>query len=134
VHEDTVAETKISLSTEEEREWKELFVLREQVLAELEKARQSKLIGKSLDAKVTLSGKETQIAVAQRHAAAFRELLNASQLELRVAESDLRVVVAKADGSKCERCWHWETDVGKHAEHPMICGRCVEAVNQVVPA
>jgi isoleucyl-tRNA synthetase len=35
-----------------------------------------------------------------------------------------------ADGQKYERCWHWETDVGSHAEHPTLCSRCVEAVMQ----
>jgi isoleucyl-tRNA synthetase len=38
--------------------------------------------------------------------------------------------VKKADGQKCERCWHWETDVGSTPEHPTICARCVEAVKQ----
>ncbi|HZL13641.1 MAG TPA: zinc finger domain-containing protein [Verrucomicrobiae bacterium] len=37
-------------------------------------------------------------------------------------------IVEKADGQKCERCWHWETDIGQNAEHPTIFGRCVEAV------
>ena len=36
----------------------------------------------------------------------------------------------EADGEKCERCWHWEADVGSNAEHPTLCGCCVEAVNQ----
>ena len=26
---------------------------------------------------------------------------------------------------KCERCWHYRADVGSHADHPSICGRCV---------
>jgi len=38
--------------------------------------------------------------------------------------------VAHADGQKCERCWHWETDVGSNPEHPTICARCVAAVKQ----
>jgi isoleucyl-tRNA synthetase len=29
---------------------------------------------------------------------------------------------------KCDRCWHWENDVGQNAEHPTLCGRCVVAV------
>jgi isoleucyl-tRNA synthetase len=37
---------------------------------------------------------------------------------------------SKADGQKCERCWHWETDIGQNPEYPTICGRCVEAVKQ----
>jgi len=33
--------------------------------------------------------------------------------------------VSRARGTKCERCWHYEGDVGQHPEHPHICGRCV---------
>jgi isoleucyl-tRNA synthetase len=130
VHEETIAPSRFAASESEERDWTELFSLRQRVLPELEKARQSKLIGKSLEAKVTLAGKVEQIATAQRHAEGFRELLNVSQLHLKRDDSDLRIEVAKADGTKCERCWHWEVDVGQNAEHPTICGRCVEAVRQ----
>jgi isoleucyl-tRNA synthetase len=33
--------------------------------------------------------------------------------------------IARAEGEKCERCWHYETDIGQHAAHPTVCGRCV---------
>ena len=29
---------------------------------------------------------------------------------------------------KCVRCWHHREDVGSDAEHPELCGRCVENV------
>jgi isoleucyl-tRNA synthetase len=35
------------------------------------------------------------------------------------------VRVARAAGQKCERCWHYETDIGQHRAHPTLCGRCV---------
>jgi isoleucyl-tRNA synthetase len=130
VHEETIAPSRFAASENEERDWAQLFSLRERVLPELEKARQSKLIGKSLEAKVTLAGKAEEIGTAQRHAEGFRELLNVSQVQLKRDDSDLRVEVARANGTKCERCWHWEVDVGQNAEHPTICGRCVEAVRQ----
>ena len=60
----------------------------------------------------------------------LRELVNVSNLKLTVGEK-VALSVSKADGQKCERCWHWETDVGKQPEHPTICGRCVEAINQL---
>lgn len=107
-------------------DWKNLMAMREQVLPELEKARQAKTIGKSLDAKIIL-GKPSDDT--SRHLAQFgadlRELLNVSQLSF---DGDTPVTVTKADGQKCERCWHWETDVGQHANHPTLCGRCVTAV------
>jgi isoleucyl-tRNA synthetase len=134
VHEDEFVPSRIVLTTEEEREWKELFDLRVLVLPELEKARQSKLIGKSLEAKISLSGKSEQLASARRHADIFRELLNVSQLQFGSDAAELRAEIAKADGTKCERCWHFETDVGRDTAHPTICARCVEAVKQATPA
>jgi len=28
------------------------------------------------------------------------------------------ITISRAAGQKCERCWHWETDIGQNAEHP----------------
>ena len=47
----------------------------------------------------------------------------------RRARAAVTVAVSKAAGQKCERCWHWETDVGSHPAHPTICARCVQAVS-----
>jgi isoleucyl-tRNA synthetase len=40
-------------------------------------------------------------------------------------EGELAVRVSVANGEKCVRCWHRRDDVGKHPEHPGLCGRCV---------
>jgi isoleucyl-tRNA synthetase len=68
-------------------------------------------------------------------------LVNVSRLKIETLKGEpsekdetgrVNVIVAHADGQKCERCWHWEMDIGPefHPEHPTICGRCVEAVKQ----
>jgi isoleucyl-tRNA synthetase len=108
-------------------------MLREQVLPDLESARQNKFIGKSLEAKVTLAVPgEFAAALAARED--VRELLNVSQLFMEPSRgAKLMCTVMRADGEKCERCWRWELDVGKTPEHPTICGRCVEAVGQASP-
>jgi isoleucyl-tRNA synthetase len=41
------------------------------------------------------------------------------------SEAGITVRVARAAGDKCERCWHYETDIGQHPAHPTLCGRCV---------
>ena len=41
------------------------------------------------------------------------------------SEAGVTVRVARAEGAKCERCWHDENDIGYHANHPTLCGRCV---------
>ena len=38
---------------------------------------------------------------------------------------DLWLNVAQSAAAKCDRCWHHREDVGSHAEHPELCGRCI---------
>jgi isoleucyl-tRNA synthetase len=58
-----------------------------------------------------------------------------SQLEIETdGNGVVPVAVVRAEGQKCERCWHWEIDVGETEGHPTLCGRCVEAVKQNLAA
>jgi isoleucyl-tRNA synthetase len=129
VHELTWQPTRFERREAERGLWSELFKLRALALPELEKARQAKLIGKSLEAQAVVAGPAAALAHAREHLEALRELLNVSGLEFRVAASEaVSVSVSRAPGEKCERCWHWEADVGASSVHPTLCGRCVRAV------
>jgi isoleucyl-tRNA synthetase len=98
---------------------------RERILPELEKARQEKTIGKALDAKVEIVVPKVQYQLSDKDL--LQALVNVSDLKITDGESDL-ISVSKANGQKCERCWHWETNIGQNTNHPTICGRCAEAV------
>ncbi|MCI0535317.1 MAG: isoleucine--tRNA ligase [Verrucomicrobiales bacterium] len=129
VHEAELPLLSFTLSEMEQNGWASLFKLRELAFAELEKARQAKMIGKALDARVNISGPETEVSYARSNVEALRELLNVSQLSVIVSDLDaVQVCVDPAEGQKCERCWHWEKDVGSNPDHPTICRRCAEAV------
>jgi isoleucyl-tRNA synthetase len=117
--------SSFAVSESEQNAWKVLFAVRDATLPELEKARQAKMIGKSLDAKIEIPKANLEAQMGRLDD--LRELLNVSQIRLTDSPTP---IVSKADGVKCERCWHWETDVGSAPEHPTICGRCVEAVKQ----
>ena len=131
VHESEFKPNNFSISEIEKENWKSLFELRGSVQAELELSRQAKTIGKALDAQASVSSKpKTHGEIASKMAGDFRELINVSQLTFRPNEVLPACIITKADGQKCERCWHWETDIGQNAEHPTLCGRCVEAVKQ----
>jgi isoleucyl-tRNA synthetase len=113
--------------------WKQLFAIRQQALPVLEEARRARQIGKALEAQLVIEGTAEALDAVPSQAEALRELLNVSQLTIEtVAASDpatpLKINSAKAAGRKCERCWHWETDVGAHSPHPTLCGRCVTSV------
>ena len=139
VHEAIWQPTEFKLSKEDVNTWQLLFECRgERVLRDLENLRQTKTIGKSLEAKGEILGNDPiKMAVFSTNLEMLRELLNISQLKVSPKRGDLPTVgsstefiFSHADGQKCERCWHWETDIGQSAEHPTICGRCIEAVKQ----
>ena len=153
VHESEFKPTSFSLPETEQAKWKSLLALREFALPKLEEARQQKQIGKALEAKLAVKGRGEQAHFWKQEAENLRELLNVSQFssnaesigpdDVPLDEIDIRLhstqkpffkelvaEVSKADGQKCERCWHWETDIGRNTDHPTICGRCVEAVKQ----
>jgi len=129
VHESVCEPSSFAVPEAEADFWTQLFAQRERLLPALEQRRKEKVIGKSLDAKVRLFANGTPAGTMnQETLAAFKEVLNVSQVEI---TSDKEAQgVAHADGQKCERCWHWETDVGSNPEHPTICARCVAAVKQ----
>ncbi|MFO1489055.1 MAG: class I tRNA ligase family protein [Verrucomicrobiota bacterium] len=129
VHVSTWKTGGLTRHDQEVEAWKNLFVLRELALPELEKARQAKQIGKSLEAKLTLNGKGPLMLDARLNLDSLRELLYVSLVQLNEEGGEtVFASVGKADGQKCERCWHWENDIGQHAAHPTLCGRCAEAV------
>lgn len=63
-----------------------LWSLRDMVLVELETLRQNKLIGKSLDASVTLTGTSNSslIKLLLKYKEDFREMLNVSSFKIQV--------------------------------------------------
>jgi len=102
----------------------------------IEQARKEKVIGHSLDARVTIAAPEKMHALMAAHQEDLRALLIVSQLELAdekdIAKSyaseeikGLFVGVEKARGLKCERCWIYEESVGSNTQHPKVCRRCL---------
>ncbi|MBX7222439.1 MAG: isoleucine--tRNA ligase [Blastocatellia bacterium] len=109
--------------------WDALLEVRTTVLKALEETRIAGQIGAALEAHVTINaGGE-----AYQHLAAYGEenlsfLFIASKVTLVATEGELSVKVSRAEGEKCERCWHYETNVGSDARYPTICGRCATNV------
>ncbi len=107
-----------------------LLAVREKALKELEKARESKLIGNALEAKVTLRAPAAEAAFLESRRDDLAALFIVSQVEV-VADAGLAepaVEIAKAEGAKCERCWNYSAYVGRSAAHPTFCARCEKAV------
>ena len=119
--------------------WEQIQAVKGAVNKELENLRAAKAIGGSLQAEVTLYGEPALIEQLTKLGDELRFALitsTASLAPLADAPADavatevagLKLKIAKSEHAKCTRCWHHREDVGQHAEHPELCGRCVDNI------
>ncbi len=119
--------------------WDELLATRVAVGPALETARKANLIGSGLDAELDLYCDPQLQATLARLGGELRFVLITSDVRLHpigdrpetAVDTDLSGLAIKVSASgnpKCVRCWHHRADVGTHADHPELCGRCVENV------
>jgi len=113
-----------------ETRWQKLLEVRSAAALELEKARQSGLIGKSLEAQVEIAPDSAETRkLLEDFGPLLETVLIVSSVRLAAPTGGaLQVKVGRADGQKCVRCWRWTADVGAEAAHPQLCGRCAEVV------
>ena len=112
-----------------EAEWARLLEVRGLVLAKLEGLRAEKVIGKSLEAEVELSGGDA--VLLEKYASALAELFNVSGVSHTSSAGDLDVKVRRSAAPKCERCWRYVEEVGEDHRFPSVCLRCAEALESI---
>jgi isoleucyl-tRNA synthetase len=107
--------------------WNRLRVIRADVQKRLEQLRETGAIGSSLQAGVEIRAAGDAAALLQSLGADLRFVLITSQATVTAvaSEADAAIVVTPSAATKCERCWHWRSDVGVDEEHPTLCGRCL---------
>ncbi|WP_121605057.1 isoleucine--tRNA ligase [Virgibacillus sp. Bac332] len=116
--------------------WDHFMRVRDDVLKALEEARNEKIIGKSLEAKIKLVPKDEQTKDVLQSIEQLHQYLIVSEAEVSDDTSETKpysyvhVAVNKHAGEKCERCWISATTVGEDSEHPALCSRCAEVVKR----
>jgi isoleucyl-tRNA synthetase len=103
-----------------------LLALREQVSKVLEPMRASGEIGAALDAEIAIACNAEEFAWLSPLADELRFLFITG--DVTVVQGGDAVTATVSAKPKCIRCWHHRDDVGSHADHPEICGRCVSNV------
>ncbi|HTA65820.1 MAG TPA: class I tRNA ligase family protein, partial [Xanthomonadaceae bacterium] len=117
-----------------------VLALRGAVSALLEPMRATGTVGASLQADVNVYADDAILHSLGAVSDELCFLFITSTLNLKPASSKSDGAVrgdgieawidARASGNpKCIRCWHHRPDVGSHADHPDICGRCVSNVD-----
>jgi len=112
------------------RRWDKIWQVREEVSKALEGARREKLIGLSLDAKVSIALPRGLYDALCPYEDELKRIFIVSQVALSTGDEvkEVRVEVRKAEGEKCGRCWVYDTSVGLNPEHSTICQRCSETI------
>ncbi|MGR9085467.1 MAG: isoleucine--tRNA ligase [Gammaproteobacteria bacterium] len=122
-----------------QRFWQQIMAVRTVVSKELEKSRALGEIGSSLNAEIELYCNPEYFALLNQLADELRFVFiasNASVIAEQFCPDDaevtdiegIKVKIIVSGHKKCVRCWHHRYDVGDHAEHPELCGRCVDNV------
>jgi isoleucyl-tRNA synthetase len=103
--------------------WTRIREIRDGVNKEIEAVRGTGQVGSSLQANIALTVLPEDHALLASLGDDLKFVLIASAVELLAGDAAATVVTPSA-ATKCERCWHWRTDVGHEPAHPTICGRC----------
>src|SRR5262245_3030225 len=112
------------------KRYERLFEIRSAVMKALEEARNARLIGAGLEAKVTITAPPETKSFLESFGEGLHIVFIVSKVEL-LEGAELSVKVDKADGEKCERCWHYTTDVGADPRYPGACRRCVGNLDEI---
>ncbi len=112
--------------------WRRLMEIRREVTKALEEKRAAKLIGSSLEARVTLSASGDTFNFLEPFVPQLPSIFIVSQVDLRLSDqATLAVHIERAEGQKCERCWNYRTTVGESAQFPTICDRCLAVIAEI---
>ncbi|MWP49162.1 MULTISPECIES: isoleucine--tRNA ligase [unclassified Gilliamella] len=117
--------------------WAQILAIRSEVNKVLEQGRNDKVIGGALEAAVTLYADEAIANALTKLENELRFVLLTSQASVKplqtapanAVQSDiqgLKIELAKAQGDKCPRCWHYTTD-NEPTTH--LCKRCEQNIH-----
>jgi isoleucyl-tRNA synthetase len=120
--------------------WQKIMEIRSTVSKELEKSRAKGDIGSSLNAEVELYCSDENFKLLNKLENELHFIFitsNASVIAEQFSPDDaiqteiegIKLKVVVSANPKCVRCWHQRYDVGEHAGHPELCGRCIENID-----
>ncbi len=125
-------------SPEQRHYWADLLAVRDTASRVLEGMRKAEQIGAALEAKLVIHADPAWQARYAENADELRFFFITSELDLapltprsgdaarvELEGAEAWVFASVSEAAKCVRCWHHRDDVGSHADHPELCGRCV---------
>lgn len=123
-----------------EKDWEKIWEIRRKVYKQIEEERSKGLITHPLEASIDIYLPIDYLTVISRLDGKLSDILITSSASVHSIEEapqisktveDIKVVVEKAKGRKCARCWQIKESVGIDHEHPELCERCVAIIKSI---
>jgi isoleucyl-tRNA synthetase len=128
------------IDKELEKKFEKLRSFRDVINRALEKRRKEKFIGNSLEAKVNIYPKNEEtkeffekidIKLSEYFLVSDMDISELTpEIPIEEEDDNIAVVISKAQGNKCMRCWIFSESVGTHSDHPTICGKCYATLKE----
>ena len=103
-----------------------LKAIRADVMKQLEEVRISGKIGSSLQAEIEIRASGDKFSLLKSLDDDLKFLMITSKADVIEVkdEKDESIIVKPSSFEKCDRCWHYRSDVGSDSKHPHLCARC----------
>jgi isoleucyl-tRNA synthetase len=121
--------------------WNAMLTIRGEVTKALEVARVKKLIGHPLDASVAIHAVGENIDILNRYKDILKDVFIVSSASILSEKGSdafesqeiegLSIVIEKASGEKCQRCWTYDETTGKNSAFENACERCCKALSEI---
>ena len=111
-------------------DWARIFEIKDIVNQSIERLRNENKLKGSLDSNVIISANEEDKSILDKLGSELHFVFISSQASV-IDGDTLSIQIDQMSDNKCTRCWHRDSTVGESKDHPEICSRCEENIDQL---
>ena len=111
-------------------DWARIFEIKDIVNQSIERLRNENKLKGSLDSNVIISANEEDKSILDKLGPELHFVFISSQASV-IDGDTLSIQIDQISDEKCTRCWHRDSTVGESKDHPEICSRCEENIDQL---
>tara|TARA_A100001234_G_scaffold31513_1_gene24441 strand:+ start:200 stop:2971 length:2772 start_codon:yes stop_codon:yes gene_type:complete len=108
-------------------EWKRIFEIKDAVNQSIEEMRNDNKLKGSLDSVVNIQATSNDFQILNKLGDELHFLFISSEAKVKEGNT-FKIKVTSSNNAKCVRCWHRDLSVGSIQEHPELCNRCIDNI------
>ena len=108
-------------------EWKRIFEIKDAVNQSIEEMRNDNKLKGSLDSVVNIQATSNDFQILNKLGDELHFLFISSEAKVKEGNT-FKIKVTTSKNAKCVRCWHRDLSIGSIQEHPELCNRCIDNI------